>query len=226
MKNQYAWLRRLPLLLGMVFCLSLMLAVYFLKDKFQKPPQTKKIVQQITMIQQPPPPPPEQTPPEPEVTEEKIEEPELMFEPEPAPAPANPDDAKEAPVAELGLEAEGAAGSDSFGLVARKGGRGILGGSGSGNAILWYGGQLKRQLEDGLQPLLADTVAMTSGYSVIIEVWIDADGRIDRSELSSGSGKAEVDQVLRSALHKLRVVVGKPPEGMPQPVKIRLTTRV
>lgn len=160
--------------------------------------------------------------PEPEeVKEEKIEEPE----PEPEPEPS-PEQADEPPAEDLGVDADGSAGSDGFGLAARKGGRSILGGGG-GNAILWYGGQIKRQVEDGLQSLLADTPATKSGYSVIVEVWIGADGRVTRSELNSSSGKPEVDQALRAALPRLRASVGKPPpDNMPQPVKIRLTSRV
>ena len=223
MKKKYAWLRRLPVLIGIIFSLLVLLAVYFLKDKFQKPPQTKKVVQQITMLQPPPPPPPppEVKPPEPEIKEEKIEEPVPDKEPEPA-----PEESDEPPAAELGLDAEGAAGADGFGLAARKGGHSLLGGS-PGNSIIWYGGQIQRHLDDSLQNLLADTPASKSGYSVILEVWVDAEGKITRSELSSGSGKADVDQAIRAALPKLKASIGKsPPENMPQPVKVRLTSRV
>lgn len=223
MRKNYAWLRRLPVLLGIAFSLLIVLGVWFLKDNFHKPPQTKKVVQQITMIQPPPPPPPppEIKPPEPEIKEEKIEEPIPDKEPEPAPEEAN-----EPPAAELGLDANGTAGSDGFGLAARKGGRSILGGT-PGSTILWYGGQIKRQVEDNLQNLLTDTAAMKNGYSVIVNVWVGPDGRITRGELASGSGKADVDQAIRAALPKLRASIGKaPPDNMPQPVKIRLTSRV
>jgi protein TonB len=225
MKNNYAWLRRLPVLLGVAFSLLILVAVWVLKDRFQKPPHTKKVVQQITMIQPPPPAPtpPEQKPPEPEIKEEKIEEPVPEQEPEPAPEEAN-----EPPAEELGLDAEGAAGADGFGLAARKGGRSILGGTGSGGStILWYGGQIKRLLEDELQTLLADTEAMKTGYAVVVSVWVGQDGRLARSELAAGSGKPGVDQAIRAALPKLRLGLGKPPpENMPQPIKIRLTSRV
>lgn len=223
MKKNYAWLRRLPVLLGIAFSLLIVLGVWLLKDNFHKPPQTKKVVQQITMIQPPPPPPPppEIKPPEPEIKEEKIEEPIPDKEPEPAPEEAN-----EPPAAELGLDANGTAGSDGFGLAARKGGRSILGGT-PGSSILWYGGQIKRQVEDNLQNLLNDTAAMKNGYSVIVNVWVGPDGRITRGELAAGSGKADVDQAIRAALPKLRASIGKaPPDNMPQPVKIRLTSRV
>jgi periplasmic protein TonB len=223
MNKKNAWLRRLPVIVGAVFCLSILVAVYLLKDKFQKPPQTKKIVQQVTMIQPPPPPPPppEQKPPEPEVEEAKIEEPEPEQEPEPAPEESN-----EPPAEELGLDADGSAGADGFGLAARKGGRSILGGSG-GSSIIWYGGQIKRLVEDGLHNLLSETDAIKTDYVVVVSVWIGQDGQVTRSELSSSSGKPDVDTALRTALTKLRLALGKaPPENMPQPVKIRLTSKV
>lgn len=221
MNNKYAWLRRLPVLLGMILALLIALGVWWLADQFEKPPRTKKVAQRITVIQPPlpPPVPPEQKPPPEEEKVEKIEEPE----PEPEPAPEQ-DEAP--PAEELGLDADGAAGSDGFGLAARKGGRAILGGGG-GNAILWYGGQIQRQVENGLQSLLADSAAGKAGYSVVVDVWIGVDGRVERCELSSGSGKADVDQALRAALPRLTASAGRPPpENMPQPIRIRLTSRV
>lgn len=223
MKIRYVSGRRLSVLLGLLLAVLVGLAVYWLKDKFQKPPQAKKLLQQITMIQPPPPPPPDQKTPEPEIKEEKLEE--AVPEPEQEPEPA-PEKADEAPAETLGLDAEGSAGSDGFGLEGRKGGRSILGGS-NGSMILWYGGQIKRQVEDGLQNLLADSPAAGSEYAVTLEIWVGEDGRITRSELTDGSGKAEVDQAIRRALPKLRGSVGKsPPQSMPQPIRMRLTSRV
>jgi TonB family protein len=222
MKRKFAWLQRLPVVLGIVFSVAILMGIYLLRQQFQKPPHAKKVVQQLTMIQPPPPPPlTEQTKQEPELKQEEVAEALPEKEPEPAPEPAD-----EPPLGELGLDADGAAGADGFGLAGRKGGRSILGGNG-GNAILWYGGQIKNHLEEGLQSLLENTPAMRSGYQVIIEVWVDADGRISRSDLTAGSGKDEVDRAIRTALTKLNIDIGKPPpENMPQPVRIRLASRV
>ncbi len=224
MKSKPAWSQRLPVLLGSVFSLAIVSAVYLLMHTFHKPPHSKKIVQQLTMIQAPPPPPPppiEQTQQAPEQKDEQLEAEVPEKEPEPA-----PEQADKPPVGELGLDADGVAGVDGFGLAAHKGGQSILGGNG-GSAMLWYGGQIKDQLEDGLQNLLADTTATRSGYNVLIEVWVGADGRINRCELTGGSGQAAVDQEIRNALVKLKLDVGKPPpENMPQPVKIRLISKV
>lgn len=221
MNGQYAWWRSKPML--MVLMLLLVLAIYGLKDKFKKPPQTKKLVQQITMIQPPPPPPPMQPEPQqpmPEVEAEKIAEPLPEQEPEPAP------EQNEQPAAEtLGLDADGTAGGDEFGLESRKGGRSLLGGSG-GSAMLWYGGQIQRQVEEGMQNLLADSAAAKVEYSLIVEIWIAADGRVSRSELAVGTGKPEVDQAVRAALPKLRINTDKlPPSNMPQPIRIKLISR-
>ncbi len=221
--DQYKrWLRNLPLLIGIVLTLVIAVAVYFLQDMFQKPAQAKKQVQQITMIQPPPPPPPppppEQKPPEPEP--EKLPEPEPEKEPEPA-----PEEAEEPAGEELGVDADGGAGSDGFGLVGKKGGRGLLGGSG-GSAILWYGGQVKRGLEEALQNELADSSARKAAYTVQLNIWIAPDGSVSRAELSGSSGKPDVDQAIRAALPKLRFSVSKPPpENMPQPLRIRVTSR-
>jgi protein TonB len=212
------YLRYLPAAIGLLLVLLIAIAVYLLKDLFQKPVQAKKQVQQITVLQPPPPPPPpppqEQKPPEPEIKEEKIEEPEP--EPEPQQAEEPP------PGEDLGVDAEGTAGSDGFGLVGKKGGHGLIGGGG-GNAIIWYGQQLQRQVSDALQRSLGEK-AKGKKYSVTASLWIGSDGRITRAELGSSSGQSEVDEALRVALGGIRVALKSPPENMPQPVKIRIVS--
>ncbi len=217
------WLRNLPLLIGISLTLLIAVGVYVLQDRFQKPAQPKKQLQQITMIQPPPPPPPppEQKPPEPEPEPEKLPEPE----PEKAPEPA-PEDAEEPAGEELGVDAEGGAGSDGFGLLGKKGGRGLLGGSG-GSAILWYGGQVKQGIEAALQNKLIDSPARKTPYTVQLQVWVNADGSVSRAELVGSSGKPDVDQAIRAVLPELHFALSKPPpETMPQPLKIRITSKL
>ncbi len=222
MDKKRIWLRRLPIILGSVLAILFAVGVYVLQSQFEKPVQIKKQVQQITVIQPPPPPPPppEQKPPEPE-PEEKIPEPK----PEPEPEPT-PEESQEPAGEELGVDAEGGAGTDGFGLVGKKGGRGLLGGNG-GSSILWYGGQVKRQLSDELQTVLAGTQARSANYSVVINIWLATDGRLSKAELAGSSGMAEVDKSIREALPRLRLAIGKsPPENMPQPLKIKVTSKI
>ena len=222
MDRYKCWLRNLPLVIGIVLALLIAVGVYFLQGMFQKAAQPKKQTQQITMVQMPPPPPPppppEQKPPEPEP------EPEKLPEPEPEPEPT-PEEAPEPAGEDLGVDAEGGAGGDAFGLLGKKGGAGLLGGGG-GSAILWYGGQVKRGLEEALQRLLPDTARNTS-YTVELKVWVNADGSINRAELADASGKPEIDQAIRVALANLQITLTKPPpETMPQPLKVRIVSRL
>lgn len=218
MNKKRRLIQYLPVAIGVVLAVLVAVGLYLVRDIFQKPVQTKKQVQQVTMIQPPPPPPPpppEQKPPEPEVKEEKIEE------AEPEPEPKAPEQAEEPPPGDqLGVDSDGGAGSDAFGLVGKKGGHGLIGGGG-GNAIIWYGQHVQRELVDELQRRLKDK-ARDSKYSAVVHLWIGPDGSVTRVELANSSGTAEIDDALRSALGGLRARFKSPPEHMPQPVKIRI----
>jgi TonB family protein len=222
MNNKQRGLKHLPLLIGIGLSIGVALLVYWLKDHFHKGPQMKRVVQQIAVIPPPPPPPPpEIKPPEPEVEPEKIEQPEPEPEPEPAPEPAD-----EPPGEQLGVEGNGSAGADGFGLAARQGGRSLLGGS-AGSAVIWYGAQVRQQLDTALFPLLEETEARHTAYSVELAVWIEPDGRLKRIELTRSSGKADVDQALQAALPRLHLSLSRPPpEQMPLPIRIRLHSRL
>jgi len=216
MNTKLKFLRYLPHAIGILLVLAIGIGVYLLQGVFEKPAQAKKQVQQITVIQPPPPPPPpsEQKPPEPEPEPEQIEEPE--------PEPEQPQAEETAPSEDLGVDAEGGAGGDAFGLMGKKGGRGLIGGGG-GNAVIFYGQHLQQEVAEALHRAL-DEKARRTRYAVTASIWVDRDGRISRAELSSGTGVAEVDQALRQALANLNLRLKEPPPNMPQPVKIRIRT--
>ncbi|MGI9210866.1 MAG: TonB family protein [Methylococcaceae bacterium] len=223
MNAKHIWLKRLPLIVGVLLSVLVAVLLYLLKDHFHKGPQMKRVVQQISVIPPPPPPPPpEIKPPEPEVVEpEKIEEPKPEPEPEPAPEASD-----EPPGEQLGVDGAGTAGSDGFGLAARQGGRSLLGGA-RGSAVLWYGGQVKQRLDEVLYPLLEDTQARQNPYRVELAVWVEPDGRVSRVELVQGSGMETVDQAIRNALPRVHIQLSRtPPEQTPQPIRIRLDSRM
>ena len=209
--------RHIPKIVGTLMVVAVSgLMVYFVKGFLDAPATPKKSVQQITLLTPPPPPPPQEKPPEPEVEEEvKIEEPEPLDEmPEEA--------ADEAPAGEeLGVDAEGGAGDDGFGLIGRKGGRGLL--DGAGNPFMYYASQLQRQIEDAL--LNAEAVRKKS-YSVVAVVWLKPDGRVLRAELTSSSGSADIDSSLVQAITSVQTAAQSPPPGMPQPIRMRISSRL
>ncbi|AMK78344.1 MULTISPECIES: energy transducer TonB [Methylomonas] len=204
---------------GLLAALAIFYVVKIIMDFIdKKPAKSEKKIQPITLMKPPPPPPPPpkvEKPPEPEI-KEKIEEPE----PEPEPMPESPPD--EAPPRDLGLDAEGTAGSDGFGLAARKGGTGLFGG-GTGNPYAWYGGLVK----NGILNLLSSHEELRrKGYTAIVKVWLKADGSVERVELAKGSNDADIDELLGRLLNKFDRVAEAPPPGMQQPIKLKISSRI
>ncbi len=218
MKNK-PWLKYLPLIGGGLLVLLVAILVFVFRESFEKPAQSKKQVQQISVVRPLPPPPP---PPKPEIKPPEVKEEEKIPEPEPAPEPETPEpEAEPPPGDQLGVDANGAAGSDGFGLVGKKGGAGLIGGGGGGNAIIWYGQHVAKELTSELDSALKDR-ARHSKYSAVVLVWISPDGNISKVELANSSGTPEIDVALREAISKVHGRFKPPPERMPQPLKVRI----
>lgn len=206
--------RRLPLIIGASAAVIMLGGLGYLVMAMLAAPPSPPRIQQITLLPPPPLPPPkiEEPPPE-EIQEIDVPEPEEIPEPEQAENDEPP------PGEDLGVDAEGAGGGDSFGLVGKKGGRSLIGGGGSR-----FGG-FARALQQELQSYFAEHEDLrTSSYSVIVKLWIAGDGRIERGELVDSTGKHDLDQLLRLALDGLPRLQ-TPPEDVPQPIRIRITSR-
>ncbi|MBK8958917.1 MAG: energy transducer TonB [Proteobacteria bacterium] len=204
-----------PLLGGVAMLAVFAIAGYFVVGGMHgaKAPEPPKI-QEISLVQPPPPPPPPPKVEEPPPPEQVMEEPKP--EPEPVADDAPADEA--APGDELGLDADGTAGSDGFGLRGKKGGRGLIGG---GDRNRWYAGQLQREL----QTLLSNNAeARGDKYAVVIKLWMSEDGRVDRFELLDSTGNDDSDAALRKTLTRLHLK-DAPPADMPQPLKLRIVAR-
>lgn len=214
-----AWVRWGAVALGLAVAvlIGLWLRDMLLSDKPVKPMK----LQQITLVRPPPPPkPPEEKPPEPEIKEEvKLDEPQPTPEPQQADAPP--------PGPDLGVDAEGTGEGDGFGLVGKKGGADLVGGGGrGGNPWAWYGGLLGEAANAAFQQALAREKALKDkNYKVIIHVWLDNAGKVTRAALVDSTGDPRVDEILKDALRDMRALREPPPGDMPQPVKVRVTSR-
>jgi protein TonB len=176
------------------------------------PPPQKKVAQEIHIIRPPPealPPPPPPPPPD-----EKVDIPDPQQEPDPTPSDEPP------PAEQLGLDAEGTAGGDGFGLAARKGGRDLL--ASGGSAFTWYAGLIKNEILERLQD---ETRARSGSYSITVRVWVRQDGTIERFKLVQSSGDRDRDKAIESALSGIGRVSQSPPADMPQPVSLRIVSR-
>lgn len=178
------------------------------------PPESPEI-QQISLVQPPPPqPPPPQMeePPPPEMEDVEVSE------PEPEPIADTPAD-EPLPGDDLGLDAEGVAGSDGFGLKARKGGRGLIGG---GDRNRWYAGVI----QSDLQNWLAEATELQKGrYAATVKIWIAADGAVSDAELVKGTGDTALDETIEQVLQMGIRISREPPADLPQPIHLRITSR-
>jgi protein TonB len=218
MTNKKRWRKYIPAMVTGLILISVIGAiVYFIANIKDKPEKKERKIQAISLAKPPPPPPPPpkiEKPPEVE-PEHKIEE---QAEPEQEKLPDIPD---EAPARDLGLDAEGTAGSDGFGLAARKGGNGLFGGG--GNPFAWYGNLIKNDL---LGVLANKDDLRRKGYTAIVKLWIEPDGSIQRFELVRGSNDADIDNLLAKVIGKYSRVNQPPPPGMEQPVKLKIISRI
>jgi len=108
--------------------------------------------------------------------------------------------------------------------------RGIptLAGSGGlqGNPWARFDAILNEAVNDAFQRALAREQALKGkNYRVIVKIWLDDSGRVTRSALVDSTGDIRADSVLKDALRDMRALRERPPADMPQPVKIRVTSR-
>lgn len=205
--TQRRYLRYLPAAGVAAACLLAIGIVYLIKEWLGSDPGTPPPrLQQVTLIVPPPPPPKiEEPPPEPEIREPvDVPEPQAQ-EPE---APAS---------ADLGVDADGSAGGDGFGLRAKKGGRDLL----DGGPFGWYSGIVRADFRALLNE---DKRLRRARYSAVLGVWLAADGRVERVEIIDPTGDRKLDETLRLVVVGIGRVSEPPPPEMPQPVRLRVSS--
>lgn len=213
MDRKHRLLGQLPLVVGGLVGLALVAAlIWFIYSSVTSKDEKSKREVQVVQVIRPPPPPPDEPPPPP--PEEKIEEP--IEEPPPEDAPTD----EPAPSEQLGLDADGTAGGDAFGLAARKGGRDLAGSGGA--AFAWYTGMLRDRLLDRLTD---DERVRAKRFAVVVSVWVAPDGTIREAKLASSSGNRDVDAAIVGALGTLGRLRDVPPLEMPQPINLRVVSR-
>ena len=121
----------------------------------------------------------------------------------------------------MGLDAQGTAGEDAFGLAARHGGSDLVGGNGSA-AFAWYTNRLKDAV---VEKLSSDARVGSKRYSLSVRVWIEPDGRIKQVRLVTSTGDRELDQRIEAALGSLTRLNESPPLEMPQPISLKIISR-
>ncbi len=195
------------LLAGFVWFVNLMMSA-----KTTKPTRQVQIVQII----KPPPPPPDEPPPPPPPPQ-KTEE--VLPKDEPEPAPDNTPAPADQP---LGVDAEGSAGGDAFGLAARRGGSDLVGGTGSAPF-----GRYQSQIADVIREHLSSVAcAKNAKGSLTIRLMMDANGRFKQVSLATTTGNRQTDQCIETALSSLPQMSEPPPPTMPEQVNVKIVARI
>lgn len=197
------WLKRIGTTLFFILLLAGVGMV--VKSLLYDQPVNRKTATTIRILvpDLPPPPPPKELPKE-QPKEIKIEQPK----PQEAPAPSQD------------LKMEGAAGNGASPFAAGSVSKDYIGG-GLG-AYRWYTDQIKTRIEE---VLAAQKDLAKVQYRLIVYVWLARDGRVERAELQGSSGDKAVDKLIRKALTGMGSIAEAPPADMPQPVKLRITSR-
>lgn len=137
---------------------------------------------------------------------------------------------------DLGVDAEGGSGSDSFGLVGRKGGRGITtivgGGEGGGGGKLslfakygWY----TRKIQDEVRAEVKRRLDREGGYpkgklQTVVRVVVDDRGAVVASSIVTSCGLPKMDNAVIKSLEHMRISE-PPPEGMPRGMTLRIASQ-
>lgn len=197
-------------------------------------PRQKQQISTVTLLK--PPPEVKEKPPEPEVPKEIPKE--TMTAPTEMPQPQ--DQAQDQPQdntpagSDLGVDSDGSAGSDVFGLVGKKGGRAItLGGSNGGGmsklALLakygWYTQKIQEEIKSQVRNHLSQDGGIPKGkWQAVVKIVLDAGGRIVKYELVGTSGNNKMDGAVRSTLARIRISE-PPPDGMPAGMTVRIISQ-
>lgn len=192
------------------------LVFWSLQGLFSGSPAKPKVPPKISLVPDrppPPPPKPEERKPEPPKAEQK----EVKMD-QPKEAPPQP---QSETLKMEGMAGDGPSAFQSGSVANEDLSRVGKGGDFGGSAFASYSQVVKRRVE---QSLARVNSLRGFPYRVEVRVWVGATGAIDRAELIDSTGNPEVDSVLRSALRELPNLTEVPPAGMPQPVRLRLTS--
>lgn len=88
-------------------------------------------------------------------------------------------------------------------------------------AFIAYVDLVRRDIEAAL---LSDAELSRSDYRISLRLWLDPNGRVDRSEVIASSASRSINDRFRAVLRTVQIGE-KPPEGLPQPMRIEFLAR-
>jgi protein TonB len=190
-----------------------------------KPQPSQRRMQAVKLLPDTPPPPPK--------PEEKRPEPQKEDKPQPQAVVAKPAEAPQ-PQALKSDEAagEGAGSGMVAGAVTKDYAGGTIGGGAPAGtpevgvnrlAVNSYANATTRAINEFLA---RDKGLKLQNYKVNVNLWLQSDGRVQRVELAGSSGDETIDTALRTALVRFPGNAERPPENLPQPLRLLVSNRM
>lgn len=216
--NATKWVKRIAIIVVVV---AVLVGIgYGLKGLLKGGEVKKQGPTKIQLKDLPPPPPP--PPPKEQPKEQPKDQPkEAPKEPEPKPVDAPP------PTDIIKMDGPAGDGPSQFanGPVTnenKSGNNGPVISRPSASQFYSYTSKIKSRIEDALN---SDKDLYSASYRVEVYIWLTSDGRIDKLELHKPSGVVATDELIRTALATVKSIGESPPADMPQPVKLRITSK-
>ena len=220
-------------LLIAVFIILAGVGAYIVKTVLSGTELKKKDTTTTVTLLKPPPPMIKEKPPEPEPIKEIPKREEIINqEVNKEQGPEN--DIKDSTPAgdNLGVDAEGTAGSDSFGLVGKRGGRSLIAGGGpgigTGSLLTKFAGYTQIvtvELRKKVMKLLDEEGGIPKGkFQAVVRVSIDTNGKVTDYRIIGSSGNNKMDDAVNRSLRTFRISE-PPPDGMPRTMDIKIISQ-
>jgi TonB family protein len=188
--------------------------------------QRQRRIQMVQLVKPPPPPKIKEKPPEPKIEKKKeIIEPEPEKPPEEAPEEAQDEGPQDD---QLGLDADGTAGSDGFGLKAKKGGRALIGGGGTlMRRYAWYVQLVQDEIRKEVKRRLEENGGIPDGkLQTLVRIELDREGELLGFRIVGSSGNPAMDEAVQAALKSIRRFREPLPGGMPRAaMKLKIASK-
>jgi protein TonB len=194
-------------------------------------PRKKEQIQTVTLLK--PPPDVKEKPPEPEIPKEVPKQEVIQDIPQQQDTPQNDQSQDDTPAgSDLGVDAAGGSGSDSFGLVGKKGGRAITLGGGGGMSRLsllskysWYTQKIQEEIKKQVKKRMEQDGGLPKGkFQTIVKIILDNRGAIVKYHIVGASGNSKVDEALQATLGEIKISE-PPPAGMPAGMTLKITSQ-
>jgi len=133
----------------------------------------------------------------------------------------------------LGVDADGKAGGDSFGLVGKKGGRSILSGDGGGGmgrlSLLskfgWYTQIVETEIRKKVMKHLDENGGIPRGkLQAVVQLSVNSLGEVVKYKIIGSSGNHKMDDAVKQSIGDIKISE-PPPDGMPRTMSIRVTSQ-